>query len=274
MDSTYYQIEFDLKSRSDADVLIALLGELPFEGFDESGEDRLLACISASGFDESALKEALQPISECTYRISVVKTENWNSRWESEFQPVLVDDFVSVRAHFHPMQAGVEHELLITPKMSFGTGHHATTVSMMRLMRSIDFRGKRVFDFGTGTGILAILAEKMGAVLVDAMDNDDWSVLNTEENVRNNQCRIVRVMQGEEVPDAGGYDVVLANINLNVILAQLPRIVAAVKPGGKILLSGFLVSDGEKMITELDRHNLTLAQDVTCSGWLALTCAK
>lgn len=274
MDSKYYQLEFNLTGNPDTGILIALLGELPFEGFDESGEDVLLAYIAASNFDASEINNVLQDFPECTYRISEVKTENWNSKWESEFQPVLVDDFVSIRAHFHPRQTGVQHELLITPKMSFGTGHHATTVSVMRLMRKVDFRNKRVLDFGTGTGILAILADKMGAESVDALDNDTWSVVNTEENILNNQCRNIRVMQGEEVSGTGNYDVILANINLNVILDQLPRIAAAVKPGGWVLLSGFLVSDREKMKTELDHHNLKLTEDVNLSGWLALTCMK
>ncbi len=125
---------------------------------------------------------------QLSFSKTIIEETNWNQVWESNFDPVIVDDFVAVRAHFHEPIKNVQHEIVITPKMSFGTGHHATTYMMMQQMRELDFAGKNVFDFGTGTGVLAILAEKLGAQKVIAIDNDDWSIENADENVKRNNC--------------------------------------------------------------------------------------
>lgn len=133
-----------------------------------------------------------------TYTKSVIKEENWNAVWESNFEPVRVGDFVGIRANFHPhFEPKVAFEIEITPKMSFGTGHHATTFTVIELMESMDFKGKLVYDFGTGTGILAILAEKLGASSILAVDNDDWCIENSIENVQNNGCQLIRIEKVE-----------------------------------------------------------------------------
>ncbi|RYD96899.1 MAG: 50S ribosomal protein L11 methyltransferase [Sphingobacteriales bacterium] len=178
-----------------------------------------------------------------TFETEVIGERNWNAEWEKNFPPVVVNDFVAVRAHFHEPIPGVRHELLITPKMSFGTGHHATTWQMMQAMESLDFNGKRVFDFGTGTGVLAILAEKLGASRVLAIDNDVWSLENAQENCERNGCTHVEVALSSELPEGETFDIVLANINRNVLLQYVDYLKKAVVPGGYLLLSGLLTED-------------------------------
>jgi ribosomal protein L11 methyltransferase len=167
-------IQVSIKTEEWQEVLIALLTEIGYEGFEQE-EALLKAFINKDAFDRAAL-EALLGEYGVEYEEQEIGERNWNAEWEANFQPVVVDGFCAVRAHFHPPMPEVEHELVITPKMSFGTGHHATTYMMLQAMRGIDLRGKRVLDFGTGTGVLAILAERLGAAEVVAIDNDDWSI--------------------------------------------------------------------------------------------------
>ncbi|MDE3254265.1 MAG: 50S ribosomal protein L11 methyltransferase, partial [Bacteroidota bacterium] len=174
--------EIQIKALPDLqENLIAELSQIGFDGFEESA-DQLTAYIDLEHFEEKELNIILNKY-DLKYSKSILNKQNWNQLWESNFEPVQVDDFVGVRADFHPPFVDVQHELIITPKMSFGTGHHATTYLVMQLMRDLDFTGARVFDFGTGTGILAILAEKLGASRVLAVDNDDWCIRNAAENI-------------------------------------------------------------------------------------------
>ncbi len=245
--------------------LIALLSDLPVSGFEETPE-ALVAWFRESDFQQEQLASLLQGE---VYDVTTVKEVNWNEEWEKNFQPVIVDDFCAVRASFHDPIPGVTHEIIITPKMSFGTGHHATTFLMMREMASVDFRDKKVFDFGTGTGILAILAEKLGAKAIKAIDIDEWSVRNALENVKENGCRHIAVSQSTAIP-AEKYDVVLANINRNVILQYLPALKDALLPGGLILFSGLLTSDEDELTTEVKKTGLELIHRAERSNWICL----
>ena len=173
-------IEISIQTTELQEVLIALLAEIGYEGFEEE-EGLLKAFIKEGAFDRGALETLLADYG-LEYVEQRIEDRNWNAEWEANFQPVVVDGFCAIRAHFHPPMPEMEHELVITPKMSFGTGHHATTYMMLQAMRGIDLRGKRVLDFGTGTGVLAILAERLGAAEVVAIDNDDWSIENAQEN--------------------------------------------------------------------------------------------
>ncbi|GAB4091811.1 50S ribosomal protein L11 methyltransferase [Flaviaesturariibacter terrae] len=219
------------------ELLIGLLSDIA-TGFEQQ-DDRLLAYVE-EGYDPEELANLLQGYS---YSTETIGERNWNAEWEKNFPPVIVNDFVAVRAHFHDPIPGVRHELLITPKMSFGTGHHATTWQMMQAMEGLDFAGKRVFDFGTGTGVLAILAEKLGATEVLAIDNDPWSLENAQENCSRNGCRHVKVALSADLPEGLVFDIVLANINRNVLLDYVDYLKKAVVPGGYLLLSGLLVED-------------------------------
>jgi ribosomal protein L11 methyltransferase len=231
-------------SAEEQELLISHLTDLDATGF-EQFDDLLLAYFPETDFRSYEVNEVLKGKK---FQITTVEETNWNQVWESNFQPVIVDDFCGIRAGFHSPIHGVLHEIIITPKMSFGTGHHATTFMMIRQMRNLDLSGKKILDFGTGTGVLAILAEKLGAGEVIAIDNDEWSIENARENVVNNNCIHIELSLTEEIP-LSTYDVILANINRNIILEYMPVLKSVLQPGGKILFSGLLVAD-EGIIVE------------------------
>jgi len=252
------------------DLLIAQLSEVGYEGFEEQAA-ALVGYIPETDFDEAVLLEILQPYG-VTYTKETILPANWNAVWESNFQPVQVDDFCGIRAAFHPpFSPQPAYEIVITPKMSFGTGHHATTSSMIKLMEAIGFEGKKVFDFGTGTGILAILAEMMGAATADAIDYDEWAVNNTLENIEANKMSKVKVWQADRL-DAitEKYDILLANINCNILLQFMGDMRGLVVPGGRLLLSGILTTDEEKITAAAASHGFVPERKIEKDNWLAL----
>ena len=245
--------------------LIALLDDYHPSGFEQTDE-LLKAYFSEKDFQQH---DVLQIIEGYDYTMTKVEEQNWNDVWEKNFQPVVVDDFCAIRAHFHKSEDGVAYEVVITPKMSFGTGHHATTYMMLQQMRDIPFKEKTVFDFGTGTGILAILAEKLGAAEVTAIDVDDWSIENAKENFERNGCGKITVSLTSSLPDRE-YDVILANINRNVILAYMEPLVNRVKRNGQVLFSGLLLADEEAIKTAAEQHGLHLVKRAERQGWISL----
>lgn len=252
------------------DIVIAQLSALGFEGFEEQAA-ALIAYIPEGDFEETALKEVLQPHA-LSYTVERIAQQNWNAVWESNFEPVLVDEFCGIRAGFHPpFIIPLTHEIIITPKMSFGTGHHATTSSMIRLMSELDFRGKKVFDFGTGTGILAILAEKMGAAHIDAIDNDEWAVENTQENIAINEAVHIHIWRADSLSEMEGtYDLILANINRNILLTCMEDMRRLLHPGGTLLLSGILTTDEATILEAANRQGLEMTGKAEKDNWLAL----
>src|ERR1044072_5863003 len=180
----YIEVKFVTLSDEMRDVLIAILAALEYEGFEEE-PGVLNAFIPKSLFNEEALQKAAAPF-QLKYTVSELADINWNKEWESNFHPVIIENFCAVRADFHPPIKNVAHEIIITPKMSFGTGHHATTFMMIQQMQAMNFTGKVVMDFGTGTGVLSILAHQLGAAHVIAIDNDSWSIENAAENFQKN----------------------------------------------------------------------------------------
>jgi ribosomal protein L11 methyltransferase len=240
------EIIVHVPGQQERDLLLAELTLLGFEGFEEDGEV-LKAYIQSDDLDQQAL-DALAESHRFTYSSNTIEARNWNAEWESSFSPVTVEDFVSIRAQFHQPVGGVQYEIVITPKMSFGTGHHATTWLMMRAMKDIDLAGKHVLDLGTGTGVLAILAEKLGASEVIAIDNDEWSVHNALENALNNHCERIQVELKDRVPEGSGFDVILANINKHILLNFCGEICEKLRPGGQLLLSGILPEDKPDII--------------------------
>lgn len=253
-----------------AEMLIAHLADAGFEGFEEQ-PGALLAYIPENDFDENVLASLLADY-QLGYSKEVMVPVNWNKEWESNFQPVWVDDFCGIRADFHPpFSPAPAHEIVITPKMSFGTGHHATTASMIRLMQGLDFSGKKVFDFGTGTGILAILAEQLGASQTDAIDYDEWAVNNTRENIAANNGKHIRVWQADTLEKAaGGYDILLANINLNVLLRFMPDMFRLLVPGGFLLLSGILPDDRTQVLESATAAGFVFEKDLVLDNWAAM----
>jgi ribosomal protein L11 methyltransferase len=226
-----------------------------------------------AGFDgelTSGLEELVNRYG-LTYTSNVIDKQNWNALWESNFEPVLVDDFVGVRANFHDSFNGaVEHDIIITPKMSFGTGHHGTTYSVMQLMRGIDFANKSVFDFGTGTGLLAILAHKLGAVDILAVDNDDWCIENASENIVVNNTQSIEIHKVDNANLNKKFNIIIANINKNIILDNLAFLAEATVPGGVVLLSGLLVEDEPEIESACAALGWKHQETRTRNNWIAL----
>lgn len=273
MHQVFYQFNFELPNQPETEKLIALLSEQGFDGFVEE-EEGLTAFIPELKFKEDEFEKVLEKFSILSYTKSEIENINWNKKWEDEYEPVIVGKFAGIRAHFHQPLKNVAHEIIITPKMSFGTGHHATTSMMIRLMEQVDFKDKTVFDFGTGTGVLAILAEKLGAASILAVDNDEWSITNSLENCQKNGCTKVAVKLADSVEKKEQYDIILANITLNIITANLKAIAAASKPGGRLLLSGFLKSDETAITKAVNAAGFTKKEVLNSKDWIAVLCEK
>jgi len=228
------------------DILLAYLSETEFDSFEET-EKGLHAFLPASA-DQPAVEEALSSLQQnypFHYVVKRLPQRNWNAVWEANFKPIRVGDFCGVRADFHPPVRGVKYELIINPQMAFGTGHHETTFMMIQLMQQMECREARVLDYGSGTGILAILAAKMGARRVEAIDIETAAFENTIENAElNGVASQVKAVHGNlENSASKRYDIILANINRNVILASLPALYEKLSVTGKLLISGILKTD-------------------------------
>ena len=250
------------------DIIIAMLSSQDYHGFEEDGTT-IVAFIKEELFGEAILKETLSQFSK-HYTWMVIPYQNWNAIWESEYEPVLIEDFVHVRAIFHPVITSAKYDIIITPKMSFGTAHHATTVLMIRQMQDIDCSNKQVLDFGTGTGILAILAAKLGAEIVVAIDIDNHSIENAKENVLVNHIENVVLQQRDSVEESGKFDIVLANINLHIIMQNLEAMSEILNESGVLVLSGFLLQDEEILLHKSRELGLVLKKKVEKDGWCCL----
>ena len=257
------------------EILVAALSEIGFESFMEE-EKIVLAYIPESSENTVAIESILDGFKTkndlvFTWSRKNIEHQNWNAVWESNFEPVRVGDFVGIRAHFHPeFKPAVAHDLKITPKMSFGTGHHPTTFSMIQLMQRIDFKDKTVYDFGTGTGILAILAEQLGAIKVLAVDNDDWCIENAAENIQNNASKVISIQKVASALQKVQFDIVLANVNRHIIEANMDELTLASKPGGILILSGLLIDDQSDMIVLANSKGWQLQEAQPLDGWISL----
>jgi ribosomal protein L11 methyltransferase len=292
MSKEYIQIAFDFSNQDQFDMLVAELSELGFEGFNEEelevgqndgvdlsgalgiGAGHCKTFMLADQFEAELVQNKLDIIFNqyhLTYSKSVIKEQNWNAIWESNFDPVRVGDFVGIRAHFHPdFEPAVEYDIKITPKMSFGTGHHPTTFSVMQLMQRLDFKDKTVYDFGTGTGILAILAEKLGAIKVLAVDNDDWCIENALENIQNNASKVITIEKVASALQKDQYDIVLANVNRHIIEANMEELTLTSKPGGILVLSGLLIEDQLDIIGLAASKAWIFKEAQPLDGWVSL----
>ena len=268
----YTEININTNDSALKDLLIAELTQIAFEGFEET-DWGLKAFLPDENFNEEALKVITEKY-EIEYEKTNIPSQNWNELWESNFNPMTVDDFVGVRASFHAPIQNVEHEIIITPKMSFGTGHHATTYMMMDLMRNMDFKNKTVYDFGSGTGILAILAEKLGSDSVLAVDYDDWCIENSLENVASNACKFITIEKSDNANTGETFDIVLANINKNIILDNIVYLSKDIKPNGYILLSGLLPEDEKDILNVAESQGWEHLKTVTKNNWIALKFLK
>lgn len=264
----FIQIVFSDLQPEQQEILMAHLTEAGYEGF-EQADTELNAFIPKQAFDPEILRE-LSFKYQLTYKQEFIAAKNWNAIWESNFQPVMIDDFVCIRADFHSPAKGVEHEIVITPKMSFGTGHHATTFMMVQQMKEINFNGKTVFDFGTGTGVLAILAEKLKAKEIVAVDNDEWSIANATENIEKNSGTVIRLEKADTITIIRQFDIILANINRNVIIKNFPVMANRLAKDGVLLISGLLKEDENAILHLATEERLLLIKKTIKENWISL----
>lgn len=267
----FIKVEVESISSEDSEILIAELSENKFYAFEQNNDD-LIAYIKEEDFDEAKLNLFLPQ--NAIYKYSIIEDKNWNKEWEGQFHPVTVNDFAGIRASFHKPLGNVEHEIIITPKMSFGTGHHATTFLMIDLMQKINFRNKRVLDFGTGTGILAILAEKLGAASILAIDNDEWSINNATENIQANNCKRIITEERNNIAGVSHVDIVLANINSKVLEENAKNISLLLKSSSVLLISGFISRDENNIVSTFVKNGFIEREVSEKEGWIAIRFEK
>lgn len=265
----YIQLRLAVQDAEQREILMAGLAEEGFESFEEEA-DALVAYIQQDSYTD-AVAQAVAEMYKGTSEIKEIAQQNWNADWEAGFEPVSVDGFCTIRAGFHPQDTKVTYEIIITPKMSFGTGHHATTRLMIQQMRSIDFKGKDVLDFGTGTGVLAILAQKLGAANILAIDTDEWSYENTLENIAANEAIGIEVRQGSlELAEGRKFDIILANINRHILLEYMQQMHVILKPGGVLMMSGILDADEQVVLSETRKAGFESTSVFAEDKWICI----
>jgi len=267
----FIKVEVESISLEGSEILMAELSENNFYAF-EQNENDLIAYIIEEDFDAVKLNTLLPQ--NTIYKYSIIEDKNWNGEWESQLQPVTINNFAGIRASFHKPLENVKHEIIITPKMSFGTGHHATTFLMIELMQKINFKNKKVLDFGTGTGILAILAEKLGASSVLAIDYDEWSINNASENIAANNCKHIITEERNNIMGISFVDIVLANINLNVLEENVKNLSTLLKTGSVLIISGFLSNDENNIVSVFVKNEFVKKQLSQKEEWIALVFEK
>ena len=254
------------------EILIAELGYVGFDSFVES-EKGVTAYIQKDKWNAFILDDINILSSkefEITFEFNEIEQTNWNEEWEKNFKPIVVDNQVTVRAPFHDKPT-TKYDLVIEPKMSFGTGHHETTYMMIQHILKNDFKNKSVLDMGCGTGVLAILAEKVGANELDAIDIDNWSYVNSLENVERNNCEKVSVYEGDvKLLDGNNYDIIIANINRNILLADIPRYTKCLNKNGTLFLSGFYKEDIQMIESKCNEDMLKLEEIIERGQWVSL----
>lgn len=269
----YYKFVFTCK---EVEVLTALLDMLSFNGFETQGSNILNAYADSVAVDEVFLNEieAKKEIVSFSYTKEKIESVNWNATWEKDFKPVMVDDFCVIRADFHAPFENTKHEIVITPQMSFGTGHHETTRSMAQMMRSLDFKGKKVLDFGCGTGVLSILAHKMGANEILGVDIDNNAYINSIDNCKLNEADNIQIMKGDLTVTDDNYDIILANINRHVILNTLPSLSSKLTIGNHLLISGILHTDIPLFEKHLRITSLKVVNSQQLNDWMCILTEK
>lgn len=274
----YTEVDFTLTPASPwNDVLAAELGEIGFESFVTTDEG-LTAYISSDQFNEAEMKkvETLNSeLVEASYVFRPYQVQNWNEEWEKNFSPIEIDTRCIVYASFHTIEKEYDYRILIDPKMSFGTGHHATTFLMLSSLLELSVENHRVLDMGCGTAVLAILARMKGATDLKAIDNNEWAYTNSKENVEKNNLDKIDVLLGEEeLIGDDPYDTILANINKNIILNQLPIYAKALKTGGTLLTSGFYHYDVKDIQAKAEECGLEFVLTRTDRNWSVIQFTK
>jgi len=277
MDSIYIAYDFNVSPKDPAtEMLIAQLGHIGFESFVEN-ENGVVAYIQKKEWNSNKVEDLYLLNSnefDITFKHSEIEQTNWNKEWEKNFNPIQVNGQVSIRAPFHE-NPSLNFDIVIEPKMSFGTGHHETTHMMVQHLLALDLKNKKVLDMGCGTGILAIFAEMKGAQPTDAIDIDSWCYENSLENVQRNGCKHITVLEGDSSLLKGReYDVVIANINRNILLSDMKTYTDCLSENGVLLLSGFYKDDISVIETEVIKYGLVLDKMIQKNNWVALKYMK
>ena len=272
-DNTYIEYQFRVTPlQPGVEILIAELGYAGFESFVET-EEGVTAYIQKEEWNGDILND-IQILEsdefEITYTFEDIEQVNWNEEWEKNFSPIVVDDVCSVRAPFHEKPQTI-YDIVIEPKMSFGTGHHETTHMMIQHILKNDFKDKSVLDMGCGTGVLAILAEMKGAKPIDAVDFDNWCYLNSIENVERNNCKHITVIEGDaSVLINKKYDIIIANINRNILLNDMAVYASCLNKKGLLFLSGFYKEDIPLIQQACEKHMLKFEEKLERNNWVSL----
>lgn len=261
-------------SPEQVDILLAELGEIHFDIFEDS-DTGLIAYCQTNLFNFEHFKEIIsryEVLGPISFDINEIEKQNWNAVWESNYDPIRISNQVFIRANFHESEPGYAIEIVINPKMSFGTGHHETTFLMTQALFEIEIKGKSVLDAGTGTGILALVAKKLGANEVKGFDIDPWAIENSIENAGLNQCEDVIFVEGTISNESlKKYDVLLANINRNILLSEMHEYAERIVHGGLLLLSGFYEEDVPMIVKSAAENGLTFVTQAEKNRW---TCIK
>lgn len=276
MDAIYIAYDFNVSPKEPAtEMLIAQLGYVGFESFVEQ-DYGVTAYIQKQEWNSKILEDVFLLHSNefnITFEYNEIAQTNWNEEWEKNFNPIQVDDLVSIRAPFHT-NPSLQFDIVIEPKMSFGTGHHETTHMMVQHLLALDLDTKKVLDMGCGTGILAIFAEMKGAKPIDAIDIDSWCYENSLENIQRNNCNHITVYEGDASLLKEKYDVIIANINRNILLSDMKTYTDCLNENGVLLLSGFYKEDIVIIEDEVTKHGLTFETMIQRNNWVALKYVK
>lgn len=272
MSVPYREVDFRTGNRLQLkDMLIAGLGEIGFESFmDNAGG--FLAYIPEPDYDGNAVETLLRSLAaQVEHSSRIIAPQNWNAVWEEQFEPVRINEHCLIRAPFHSPVNDGSLELIIEPKMSFGTGHHSTTRLMAQALFDMNLNGKAVLDMGCGTGVLGILAAKLGATSVTGIDTEEWAVENTRENAARNEVGMEALHGDAALLGGRCFDVILANINRNILLRDLPAYRQVLSPGGILALSGFLVTDAETMYVAGKANRLSVLKELREESWCCIS---
>lgn len=273
MNKNYLEVTWpSYMPQNETEILISYLFDIGFEAFHED-ESSFKAYIDQSVFNEVMFLETLSQVpvhSDLTdYQVNVMPDKNWNEDWELNFSPVIISDKITIRAPFHDVQVETPHEIIILPKMSFGTGHHETTSGMLEMMMTINFKNMTVVDMGSGTGILAVFAEKLGATSVVAIDNDPVCIENSNEILELNNSQNIQVIYGDAgVLDNLKADIILANINRNILLNDISSYAKVLSKGGRLMMSGFYKHDLDLIDDECTSHGFKNTLHSIKNNWI------
>jgi ribosomal protein L11 methyltransferase len=261
-----------------SEILMAEVAETGFDTFMETDKG-FEAFVEQENFNKQQLEEIRERYNKQTtilFYQDRIQKKNWNEEWEKSYEPVIVDDQCIIRASFHTPLKKYPYDIVITPKMSFGTGHHATTYLMIKNQLEIDHINMRVMDAGCGTAVLSVMAAKRGATFVDGFDIDDWSIENGKENAEINNCQNIRVRKGKinELKFEEPFHIILANINKNILMMEMPYYATYLLSGGQLLLSGFYENDIPDLVMRAEKEGLTKVSHTVHQTWAALLLKK